>query len=290
MRLKIQTCICSPNLVILLPGKYDCSEQSGSQSFGSAIVSSTDTCLQKSKPNPTFQGTPVCHSAIRERLLQLGDTMKAAGGWHLEDRFQSWVHKQPWRQMLPLDGFECFACMNPKQIYLNVWFLPSQFRGIYIYTADRGSTCPSCGQLESERFRSLSCYPMKFWQVCTTAATSIGLVPERYLAYKRFVGTVLRFSSNSWSTRLHSKELKFFWGRNKDLAADIRQEWDKAPWLHGQTVQQQMDWNVGIHHSFVCDLLHAEFDDTRTIPLRIYGDGAESTGKGSVSNRAVSSR
>lgn len=126
MRLKIQTCICSPNLVILLPGKYDCSEQSGSQSFGSAIVSSTDTCLQKSKPNPTFQGTPVCHSAIRERLLQLGDTMKAAGGWHLEDRFQSWVHKQPWRQMLPLDGFECFACMNPKQIYLNVWFLPSQ--------------------------------------------------------------------------------------------------------------------------------------------------------------------
>lgn len=133
MRLKIQTCICSPNLVILLPGKYDCSEQSGSQSFGSAIVSSTDTCLQKSKPNPTFQGTPVCHSAIRERLLQLGDTMKAAGGWHLEDRFQSWVHKQPWRQMLPLDGFECFACMNPKQIYLNVWFLPSQFRGIYIY-------------------------------------------------------------------------------------------------------------------------------------------------------------
>ena len=57
--------------------------------------------------------------------------MKAAGGWHLEDRFQSWVHKQPWRQMLPLDGFECFACMNPKQIYLN-GSCNHNF-GVYIY-------------------------------------------------------------------------------------------------------------------------------------------------------------
>ena len=44
--------------------------------------------------------------ALRPSVLELADRMDAANGWHLEDVFQRWAHKQEWRQPLPLLPFE----------------------------------------------------------------------------------------------------------------------------------------------------------------------------------------
>ena len=42
---------------------------------------------------------------LRESLLELADSFVSSQGWHLEDIFEKWTHKQWWRKPLPLHAF-----------------------------------------------------------------------------------------------------------------------------------------------------------------------------------------
>ena len=51
-------------------------------------------------------------SCCRPALLCLAQNFESKGGWGLERTFASWSHRQPWRKLLPLVGFEYPGCID----------------------------------------------------------------------------------------------------------------------------------------------------------------------------------
>lgn len=48
----------------------------------------------------------LAHRQLRKPILDLHERFECKSGWYMEDTFNSWVCRQPWRQLLPLTFFE----------------------------------------------------------------------------------------------------------------------------------------------------------------------------------------
>lgn len=51
-------------------------------------------------------GILLAHPQLRKPILELHERFECKSGWYMEDTFNRWVCRQPWRQLLPLTFFE----------------------------------------------------------------------------------------------------------------------------------------------------------------------------------------
>ena len=177
-------------------------------------------------------------SRLRENLLKLADTMKASGGWRLEDRFETWAHAQKWRQIMPKHGFEFPSCTY-KHILLHM-FLYNMFLSLKLklrFTLPKarsldGHTVTIAVMLPHEILASLfqSGYIDK-WDQRKSRLTRDSEQQQKIITI--CIPIILITCTNR-----RTKELKSFWRCHKDLASDIRSSWTSVPWLKLERVMR----------------------------------------------------
>lgn len=163
--------------------------------------------------NKLLHSSPVflfCPSRLRENLLKLADTMKASGGWRLEDRFQTWAHAQNGGKSCQHMHLSFQAALKSTH-YCTCTFptlkLKPRFTLPKSRSLDGRRTVTIAVMLPREILPSLfhsGCIDKMGWTEEPSLHAQTGAKPRNWNLAGRF---------------------------HKDLAPDIRSSWTSVPWL-----------------------------------------------------------